>query len=698
MGKQLKQEMEMNDISVSVGDIFNIANELCRVIETNYEYTFVIGIKQSFIEKFDTGLFLNSVQKREYVKEPMALPTNNCELSAEELQRIQRWVDIFEQILTDQYPAWSRLLEPRYKKPYFQKGAELMHVSKRHFARKFVSYLRSGRNMYSLVDNRHFNKFCEQSKDLTEEEIRLQEALQYFKKTLSVTAAHHYLLQNYYRTIECVDGVSKFVLLSKEKCISYKKVYTYISKNLGGRTIKQYINGEKDFRNNQRLLTGNARTGLLTIGQIFQLDECELAVTIVSEQDSNKIIGKPIVHCAFDPFAQMIVAINVGLKNNSYSGFCDLMMTMLEPHCNQTLQVGVECTDDIFPSLVLPKEIRADHGSEYESKALQRAALELGIKTSLVPVAAGSYKGGVENVFMRLQHLLKNTLREDGYILPENNGGKNARTNACLTLTDIRKIVYQAVLDINQAVLPGYSLTKDMIEADVAPSPVEIWRYEVGRCGNPVSVTEQNRQAILFALLSNDKKFKLTRAGIEYTGHMLRYFIDEEWFTTMLREKNPELDIRYDDQKIDMIYVRYKKQIHVVPLSIKREELESFKGMSWHEYEELHKIAKQKKQELGWKSLERRLETEESIRKTAKMARLLQANDVNQTDNIKQNRKSDAKLLTDTETETRNRLLEELNDTKDNKVVEPTVPEPDEIIEDEVNNGTDLLSLLGDDE
>ena len=120
--------------------------------------------------------------------------------------------------------------------------------------------------------------------------------------------------------------------------------------------------------------------------------------------------------------------------------------------------------------------------------------------------------------------------------------------------------------------------------------------------------------------------------------------------------------------------------------------------MSWHEYEELHKIAKQKKQELGWKSLERRLETEESIRKTAKMARLLQANDVNQTDNIKQNRKSDAKLLTDTETETRNRLLEELNDTKDNKIVEPTVPEPDEIIEDEVNNGTDLLSLLGDDE
>ena len=691
-----KQQIEI-DISVSVGDIFKIDDSYrARVIETNYEYTFVICLDKVFIEKFDTGLFLNSVQKREYVKEPTKLQTNNCELSAEESQRIQRWSNIFEQILTDQYPAWSRLVEPRYKKPYFQKGAEFMHVSKRHFARKFVAYLRSGRNMYSLVDNRHFNKFCEQSKDLTEEEIRLQEALQYFKKTLSVTAAHHYLLQNYYRTIECVDGVSKFVLLSKEKCISYKKVYTYISKNLGGRTIKQYINGEKDFRNNQRLLTGNARTGLLTIGQIFQLDECELAVTIVSEQDSNKIIGKPIVHCAFDSFAQMIVAINVGLKNNSYSGFCDLMMTMLEPHCNQTLQVGVECTDDIFPSLVLPKEIRADHGSEYESKALQRAALELGIKTSLVPVAAGSYKGGVENVFMRLQHLLKNTLLEDGYILPENNGGKNARTNACLTLTDIRKIVYQAVLDINQAVLPGYSLTKDMIEADVAPSPVEIWRYEVGRCGNPVSVTEQNRQAILFALLSNDKKFKLTRAGIEYTGHMLRYFIDEEWFTTMLREKNPELDIRYDDQKIDVIYVRYKRQIHVVPLSVKREELESFKGMSWHEYEELHKIAKQKKQELGWKSLERRLETEESIRKTAKMARLLQANDVNQTDNIKQNRKSDAKLLTDTETETRNRLLQQFDNTKDNKIAEPTAPEP-EII-DEENNDTDLLSLLGDDE
>ena len=398
----------------------------------------------------------------------------------------------------------------------------------------------------------------------------------------------------------------------------------------------------------------------------------------------------------FKAVSQMIIGVHVGLQNNSFSGFCNLMMSLLEPHKNQTELVGVSCTDAEFPSCVLPREIHADHGSEYESKALQKAMQELGITVSLVPVAAGSFKGGVENVFMRLQHVLRLTLQKDGYIMSDENGPKNARKQACLTLKDMRAIVYKIVLDLNTRLLPGYSPSIEMLDAKIKLSPAEIWKFEMKRSGSPICVTNSNRQQILFALLSRDRKFKITRAGIEYVGHKLIYFVDEQWFTTMIREKNPECEIRYDDLSVKQIYVRYKKQIHVVSLSVKREELATFERLSWNEYDALFTELKQRQKEERYEDLGRRIETEDFIHHTAKIARPLQEAE-NDTKNIKENRLLETQKLRVEKTELRNRQLQAFHKDADTKAeLEEIVETP--VLETKTDDSTDVYGFLGDDD
>lgn len=384
---------------------------------------------------------------------------------------------------------------------------------------------------------------------------------------------------------------------------------------------------------------------MITIGQYMQVDECEVAVNLISD-DGTQIIGKPIMYCAFEPVAQIIIGAYIGLINNSMGGFNNLLLSMLEPHNNQTEPYGVTCTDENFPSMVIPKNFYSDQGSEYMSVHMEQAMLELGIAQSIVPAAAGSYKGGVENCFHRLQAKLKTLLINDGYILETHDGAKNARSNACLTMHDFKTIVYRLIIEINTTSLgKNYSPDADMIENHVPAVPSEIWKHKMKTCYDPISVTDSNKMQIMFALLWRDKRFDIGRDGLVYHSHNLRYFVDEPWFIELLKEKTPVFDVRYDDTDVSCIYVRYKKQIHKVPLAISRDELRSYVGLTWGAYDELFKQHKALMKEQKRKDAQVRLTTAHQNKKTRDAAKVLHDGIVNDKKEIKENRATQRQFL-----------------------------------------------------
>lgn len=664
----------MDNVRIQQGDIYRISDNEYRVFLMTNDYVVVISMTETVIKKYDSVKFIQMVRSDEIIKCDVKQEMLSTDISKEELQKIQGMASVMDEVLQELYPEWEILTEPRKKKKMIRDAADNLGITQRYFSRRMFTYLRSGRNIYSLVDGRHFRNIKKQTKViqnplqdnrpsqevLSKQELAYEDGLQEFKRVLKVQGAYDYVITKYYSETKCEmnNGVLEEVIVPNEVVPSYSSFYRYVSSHLGGRTVTQYIKGERETRNNDRFLTGNQRSGMITIGQYMQVDECEVAVNLISD-DGTQIIGKPIMYCAFEPVAQIIIGAYIGLINNSMGGFNNLLLSMLEPHNNQTEPYGVTCTDENFPSMVIPKNFYSDQGSEYMSGHMEQAMLELGIAQSIVPAAAGSYKGGVENCFHRLQARLKTLLINDGYILETHDGPKKARSNACLTMHDFKTIVYRLIIEINTTSLgKNYSPDADMIENHVPAVPSEIWKHKMKTCYDPISVTDSNKMQIMFALLWRDKRFNVGRDGLTYHGHNLRYFVDEPWFIELLKEKTPVFDVRYDDTDVSCIYVRYKKQIHKVPLAISRDELRSYVGLTWGAYDELFKQHKALMKEQKRKDAQVRLTTAHQNKKTRDAAKVLHDGIVNDKKEIKENRATQRAMLENDGNELRNRLLE----------------------------------------
>ena len=65
-------------------------------------------------------------------------------------------------------------------------------------------------------------------------------------------------------------------------------------------------------------------------GDLFEMDEVEMDVSIVSEADQTKVIGRPIVHAMVDVYSRMIAAVSVSLENNSVLGFTNCLLNLGE--------------------------------------------------------------------------------------------------------------------------------------------------------------------------------------------------------------------------------------------------------------------------------------------------------------------------------------------------------------------------------
>lgn len=370
------------------------------------------------------------------------------------------------------------------------------------------------------------------------------------------------------------------------------------------------------------------------MGQIVEADEMELGCYVVDQNDGETVLGKAVVYCMVEVLSGICIGAYVSLENNSMRGFQQVFLSLLEPHKNQTKGYNMDYDEEDWPSMIVPNEIRCDRGSEYMSKAYSKAMGELGIRNTPVPPGCGSLKGVVESFNGLVQTYLKAQLKNNGYIEDKYRGGDLAKGAACLTLEEIRGLVYQSVILYNRRVFEGL-IDKKYVDNNVSPTPKGIFAYEKahGRAGDPTNVNDATRPAYLFAMLAKEEeKRKFTwnrRKGIVYTFYKteLRFYSQEPWFLDILKdEPHPEdIEVRYNVDDIRNVYIRYKKEIHRVPFAEKIEQQYTYADLTWDEYDECirkkrdSKVMKEAKQVY----LDTKLNLQDTVEKQAEMAKAL---------------------------------------------------------------------------
>ena len=622
------------------GDIYRIEEDEWRVFIAKAKMVAVINVNTHEIRKIKTNIFIEHVKDKLY-ESVSKEADHSYTVSPEEMEIVNKRVDILDSIIIEEEERIERLLTKRMPKNKFDTKAILLGVSKRQLRRMLLSYLLSGRNKFSLVDQRKNNSRPKNShsKDYENPKNDVDEILKYglkmFVKYGKPGQAYDAVLRRYFREpVEAPDGSSvKMVTLpEEERSVSYKMLYNYIRKHTEDYSCKG--KDERDKQNNNRQLVGNSRTGVYELGQIVEADEMELGCYVVDQNDGETVLGKAVVYCMVEVLSGICIGAYVSLENNSMRGFQQVFLSLLEPHKNQTKGYNIDYDEEDWPSMIVPNEIRCDRGSEYMSKAYSKAMGELGIRNTPVPPGCGSLKGVVESFNGLVQTYLKAQLKNNGYIEDKYRGGDLAKGAACLTLEEIRGLVYQSVILYNRRVFEGL-IDKKYVDNNVSPTPKGIFAYEKahGRAGDPTNVNDATRPAYLFAMLAKEEeKRKFTwnrRKGIVYTFYKteLRFYSQEPWFLDILKdEPHPEdIEVRYNVDDIRNVYIRYKKEIHRVPLAEKIEQQYTYADLTWDEYDECirkkrdSKVMKEAKQVY----LDTKLNLQDTVEKQAEMAKAL---------------------------------------------------------------------------
>lgn len=633
-------EEKMDSPVIRRGDIYRIEEDEWRVFIAKAKMVAVINVNTHEIRKIKTNIFIEHVKDKLY-ESVSKEADHSYTVLPEEMEIVNKRADILDSIIIEEEERIERLLTKRMPKNKFDTKAILLGVSKRQLRRMLLSYLLSGRNKFSLVDQRKNNSRPKNShsKDYENPRNDVDEILKYglkmFVKYGKPGQAYDAVLRRYFREpVEAPDGSSvKMVTLpEEERSVSYKMLYNYIRKHTEDYSCKG--KDERDKQNNDRQLVGNSRTGVYELGQIVEADEMELGCYVVDQNDGETVLGKAVVYCMVEVLSGICIGAYVSLENNSMRGFQQVFLSLLEPHKNQTKGYNIDYDEEDWPSMIVPNEIRCDRGSEYMSKAYSKAMGELGIRNTPVPPGCGSLKGVVESFNGLVQTYLKAQLKNNGYIEDKYRGGDLAKGAACLTLEEIRGLVYQSVILYNRRVFEGL-IDKKYVDNNVSPTPKGIFAYEKahGRAGDPTNVNDATRPAYLFAMLAKEEeKRKFTwnrRKGIVYTFYKteLRFYSQEPWFLDILKdEPHPEdIEVRYNVDDIRNVYIRYKKEIHRVPLAEKIEQQYTYADLTWDEYDECirkkrdSKVMKEAKQVY----LDTKLNLQDTVEKQAEMAKAL---------------------------------------------------------------------------
>lgn len=630
---QVAEEKE-DSLVIRRGDIYSFEDQEWRVFDVRDKNVNLINLKNNKLRLKDTAELITAIENRECVK-IKEKTGSSFSISPEEMETINHRAEVMEAIFREEYPIKCRL------RVNHDADAILLNISRRHLRTLFYDYLRSGRNKFSLVDHRkgNYRKRVPHSKDYENPKNDVDEILKYglkmFVKYGKPGQAYDAVLRQYFREpVEAPDGSSvKMVTLpEEERSVSYKMLYNYIRKHTEDYSCKG--KDERDKQNNNRQLVGNSRTGVYELGQIVEADEMELGCYVVDQNDGETVLGKAVVYCMVEVLSGICIGAYVSLENNSMRGFQQVFLSLLEPHKNQTKGYNIDYDEEDWPSMIVPNEIRCDRGSEYMSKAYSKAMGELGIRNTPVPPGCGSLKGVVESFNGLVQTYLKAQLKNNGYIEDKYRGGDLAKGAACLTLEEIRGLVYQSVILYNRRVFEGL-IDKKYVDNNVSPTPKAIFAYEKahGRAGDPTNVNDATRPAYLFAMLAKEEeKRKFTwnrRKGIVYTFYKteLRFYSQEPWFLDILKdEPHPEdIEVRYNVDDIRNVYIRYKKEIHRVPLAEKIEQQYTYADLTWDEYDECirkkrdSKVMKEAKQVY----LDTKLHLQDTVEKRAEMAKAL---------------------------------------------------------------------------
>jgi hypothetical protein len=286
------------------------------------------------------------------------------------------------------------------------------------------------------------------------------------------------------------------------------------------KTIKSR-KGSKNFSLNNRAILGTSKEETRGPGSRFQIDATIADVYLVSQYNSNWIIGRPVIYVVIDVFSRMIAGIYVGLEGPSWLGAMMALANAAADKVKFCREYGIEITEEDWPVHHLPDAILGDRGELIGMPVEKNFIPNLHVRVENAASYRADWKGIVERRFALFHGHVKPFT--PGYVDVDfrQRGGKDYRLYSRLTIDAFTKIIIHIVLFHNKEHnLTKYSRDIEMIADDVPSIPIELWKWGISnRSGRLKSFSEE----IVKLNLMPTSKATITAKGIKLQGKEMYY-------------------------------------------------------------------------------------------------------------------------------------------------------------------------------
>lgn len=377
----------------------------------------------------------------------------------------------------------------------------------------------------------------------------------FYKKGLPLNHTYQKMLETSFNVgYEINDNGVKVPIISDISQIPTFGQFRYWYKRLfGTEEISVARLGRRKFDLTKRAVLGESTSEAPAPGSIFQIDATIGDVYLVSRDNRNWIIGRPVVYMVVDVFSRLIVGFYVGLEGPSWLGAMMALYNTARSKVDLCRKYGVNIGENDWSCHNLPDSLIVDRG-EMESTKPQNLITNLGVAHKILPPYRADWKGIVEQSFRRenslMIHWLPGTVTKEYRV----RGEKDYRLGALLNLEEFTQILIHSILFFNKSRMDYYERDEQMLADGVQPIPNELWKWGlVNRSGLLKSFPED----VIKLNLMPQEKAKMTYRGLVYKGYNYSspVAIKNGSFVDARKNGNYGVQICYDPRDMKYVYI-----------------------------------------------------------------------------------------------------------------------------------------------
>lgn len=368
--------------------------------------------------------------------------------------------------------------------------------------------------------------------------------------------------------------------------------YFYNTRYRNENNFKDILTNQKTLKDHKPL-TSTATMQANGPGARYEIDSTIADIYLVSSRDPSQIIGRPTVYIAIDVFSRMITGLYVGMENSSFNTAIQCLSVAIQDKVAFCLSYDLQIQSEDWPVYGLPGAILADRGEliGYQIELLEK---NFSVRIENAPPYRSDAKGIVERALGIIQSRFKSydNIGVVSGFKEKKKGGHDYRLEACLTLSEFRKIILSCVLlRNNYHVLTKYDRSADM-PTDLPSIPLKLWQW--GLQHRTGMLRQVDNKSLYVGLLPRTDA-SLSDQGLKVKGVLYQCLEmhQQGWFIRNTTKSRPKkMRIGFDPYSVNTIYVFFDEnkleywEAHLSDASRQYEHL------TWWEAEQIQKAIK----------------------------------------------------------------------------------------------------------